>query len=224
MAGQITRIQNYQTNWPLKVPSWRFSTLCLSGLGEEIVGSLIFMQKVQKQLGWPNDWFTIPKPTGSIHEWWLKIVHFLSLALSGLFKSSLQNSKLCIIYTCIYIYYKIYIYKSNTSNQKGLIGSESLHQQQLRSQNFCWPNPSKVCCFAWSVCSRSTSPASPLREVVLRPLKMQQSVGWRPCNVTWQTNQPKIGWKSWRSWVCQVDDLFFLGLVVLFLDVNYNWN
>lgn len=118
MAGQITRIQNYQTNWPLKVPSWRFSTLCLSGLGEEIVGSLIFMQKVQKQLGWPNDWFTIPKPTGSIHEWWLKIVHFLSLALSGLFKSSLQNSKLCIIYTCIYIYIIKFTYINQTPQTK----------------------------------------------------------------------------------------------------------
>ena len=40
----------------------------------------------------------------------------------------------------IHIYYKFYIYKSNASNPKGLIRSESLDQQQLRSRNFWLAN------------------------------------------------------------------------------------
>ena len=154
---------------------------------------------------------------------WLKIPHFLSLALSGLFKSPLQNSKL---YIPVYRYHKLQIYINNKAGLKPKKASSVQNpwtNNDFGPENFCWPNPPKVCCFAWSVCSRSTSPASPPHAVVLRPLKMQQSVGWRRCNVTWQTNQPKIGWKSWRSWVCQVDDLFFGVWLFFFLDVNYNW-
>ena len=34
VVGQITRIQNYQTNWPVEVPSWRFSTEPIIGRGD----------------------------------------------------------------------------------------------------------------------------------------------------------------------------------------------
>ena len=146
---------------------------------------------------------------------WLKIDLFFLLALFGLFKSSLQNSKLCI-----YKHYKLQIYINNTAGLK-----------PKRPHRFRIPGPTttsvpKIC--VGQIPPRCVASHGAFALEVPLPLRrFAQSCCdlWRCSRASGEghatllgkpTNR-KFGWKSWRSWVCEVDDLFFWVWLFFFL-------